>query len=222
MNLLTKRLFPLLGLFFLILPVTAQEAAAQEENKVTAPDSRDFRDVIHGLFADHEKVFRTVELTSEGYRSTTVSSDPEVTASLRLHIQQMQSRLEGGMGVRMWDPAFVELVAHYEDMDFEVRDIAGGVSVEVKGKTPAAVLVTQNHATIVSGFAEKGATQMHATHPEALAAPVVPSLDGETSLKVPLVGEESCGKGDKPCCADRQTKTEEKSCCMDGKVSAEK
>ena len=175
----------------------------------------DFRGAIHSLFAEHEKVKRSVELTDDGYRATTTSDDPEVAATLKKHVAQMESRLEGGLGVRHWDPAFVELREHYDDMAIKVENVEKGVSVSVVGKTPAAIKVAQNHAKIVSGFVKKGSEQMHATHPAVVAksdddagAPVAQKSGcGDCGAgKEGACGDGQCGKGDKPCCAARAEK----------------
>lgn len=128
----------------------------------------DFRGVIHSLFAAHEKVERSVEKTEKGYKATTTSRDPEIAAMLQTHVAQMKERLDGGLNVRRWDPAFVEMREHYADMEVTIENVEGGVAVSVIGKTPEAVLVAQNHADIVSGFVKEGEERMHAKHPLAL------------------------------------------------------
>ena len=90
----------------------------------------------------------------------------------------MKSRLESGMGVRHWDPAFAEIRAHYEDMDIEIEDIEKGVRVKVEGKTPEAVKVAQNHANILSGFVERGPEEMHVEHAGVLGEGAVAAATG--------------------------------------------
>lgn len=128
----------------------------------------EYRDTIHQLFSNHRDFTRTVELTETGYRATTVSADPEKAALLQKHVGQMEKRLDSGMPVRRWDPAFAEIHEHYEDMVVKIETVENGIAVVVEGKTPAAILVAQNHAKIVSGFVEKGPEQMHASHPAVL------------------------------------------------------
>jgi hypothetical protein len=126
-----------------------------------------FQAAIHTLFANHEKIKRTVEMTDTGYKARTVSDDPEGAKTLRKHVQEMRER-RGGMMIRHWDPAFAELVEHYKDLEHEFREVDGGVEMIAKGKTPEAIKVAQNHARIISGFVEKGPAQMHQTHARAL------------------------------------------------------
>lgn len=128
----------------------------------------DFRGVIHELFAAHEDFDRKVVLTENGYRATTTSAKPETAKLLQKHVSQMESRLDGGFGVRHWDPAFAELREHYDDIEVKLTNIKGGVAVSVTGKTPAAVKVAQNHAKIVSGFVERGHTEAQKEHARAL------------------------------------------------------
>ena len=180
--------------------------------------SDDFRGVIHDLFAHHDAFTRSVDLTATGYRAKTVSKDPKKGALLQKHVAQMESRLDGGMGVRHWDPAFAELRAHYDDMKVEIEKVEGGIAVVVTGETKAAIAVAQNHAKIISGFIKKGQEQMHARHPAVLA-------DSDAAKAAPACGScgkdgcgGSCGKGggkgkgagggsgggngQKPCCAE--------------------
>jgi hypothetical protein len=134
----------------------------------------DFRGVIHSLFAAHEKIDRVVELTDSGYRAKTTSEDKAVAAHLQKHVAEMAARLDGGMSVRHWDPAFAEFREHYEDTSVEIENIEGGVSVSVTGKTPDAIKVVRNHAAIISGFVKKGSKEMHQTHPAVIITPSAP------------------------------------------------
>ncbi|MCB1090295.1 MAG: hypothetical protein KDL87_02110 [Verrucomicrobiae bacterium] len=168
--------------------------------------SDDFRGVIHSLFASHESVDRSVDLTKTGYRATTTSSDPKVAKMLQEHVAQMASRLDEGLSVRHWDPAFVEMREHYDDMAIEVKNVSGGVAVSVVGKTPEAVKVAQNHARIIDGFVKKGGEEMHAIHARALEDGA--ASEASTTTAGPACGDSQCGKGDKPCCAARAEKKE--------------
>jgi hypothetical protein len=81
----------------------------------------------------------------------------------------MEARLKEGYSVRRWDPAFVEFLDHYDDLIVKIEEIEGGVAVEVSGKTPEAVAVARNHASIVSGFVEKGSRQSQEKHPAVVS-----------------------------------------------------
>lgn len=139
-----------------------------------------FQETLHKLFDNHAKVKRTVEMTGTGYKSRTVSDDPEIAKTLQKHVKEMRERLGAGMMIRRWDPAFAELVEHYKEIDHEFKEVVGGVEMIAKGKTPEGIKIAQNHARIVSGFVENGPAQMHASHPTALGdekatAPAAPT-----------------------------------------------
>ena len=157
-----------------------------------------FQEAIHQLFASHTKIKRTVEMTETGYKSRTVSDDPEIAKTLQKHVQEMRERLGAGMMIRRWDPAFAELVEHYKDLEHDFKEVPGGVEMIAKGKTPEAIKVAQNHARIVSGFVEKGSKQMHASHPRALGdeKPATPT-GGITKTACP-----ACQEAPKADCAN--------------------
>ena len=133
------------------------------------PMPAEYRDIIHELFSNHEKVKRQVQLTENGYTAETTSDDPEMTKLLRSHVRQMGGRLGGGGMVRRWDPAFEEFARHYAQLEHKLTDIEGGIRVEVTAKTADAARVAKNHAKIISGFAKDGEKRMHAEHAPALA-----------------------------------------------------
>ena len=114
------------------------------------------RDQIHALFENHSKIRRTVTLTEAGYTSVTESDDPKVVKALQTHVTQMADRLESGLMVRRWDPAFEEYVNHYKDMDHQFQRTDKGVRMAVKGRTADAAKVAQNHAAVISAFVAHG------------------------------------------------------------------
>lgn len=120
---------------------------------------------IHTLFENHSKLTRTVSKTTNGYVATTESEDPKVAEALRTHVQQMSSRLESGLMVRRWDPAFAEYAANYKDIEHKFEKTTKGVRMTVTGKTPKAIAVAQNHAAVVSEFVKDGWLAHDRTHP---------------------------------------------------------
>jgi hypothetical protein len=109
-----------------------------------------------------------VVLTDDGYTATTTTENKELAAKLKAHLAYMEKRLESKAMVRRWDPAFVELVDYYDQLDTEIRPLENGVKVTVKGKSAEAIKVAQNHAGIVSGFAKEGSAAVQREHPAVL------------------------------------------------------
>lgn len=169
-----------LVLILACLVLSAFNLSAQPHGKGNGHAAEDFRGVIHSLFAEHDNFVRKVELLQDGYRAETTSESSDSAKLLQKHVTQMKERLESGLGVRHWDPAFAEFRAHYKDMVIEVKNIENGVAVSVTGRTPEAIQVAKNHAKLVSGFIDKGESEMRATHPPALE--VVGGIDSERGV----------------------------------------
>ncbi|GEM_PF-970349 len=124
----------------------------------------EMREVIHGLFEGHETIRREVKMTDTGYRATTTSTDPVVATHLQTHVKQMKARLERGLRVRRWDPAFEEFVKHYDEIEIEITPVEGGISVVAAGRNDEARRVAQNHAGIITQFVEQGWSEHDKTH----------------------------------------------------------
>lgn len=150
---------------FLALPFLSAAVIASAQSM--PPEARDN---IHRLFDQHAAVRRTVTLTETGYTALTESDDPVVAKTLREHVGQMRARLEAGMGVRRWDPAYDEMVRHYKDLELKVEPTEKGLRVVMTGRTPAAVKIARNHAQIVSKFVAKGWSEHDVEHPAVAAA----------------------------------------------------
>jgi hypothetical protein len=122
---------------------TLPSCAQQEGGRGMPPEERE---QIHALFDNYTSSRREVKLTADGYTALTESDDPKVAAALKKHVGQMQTRLEEGLSVRRWDPAFAEYGDHYAEMDHEFTPPDKGVRMAVKGRTANAVKIAQNHA----------------------------------------------------------------------------
>lgn len=122
------------------------------------------RDAIHGLFDSHKMFVRDVVETEQGYVSKTTSEDPEAVKLLQTHVKQMEGRLKDGMMVRGWDPAYVEFVNHYDDIDIQITNIDNGISIVAIGKTSEAKEIARNHAGIISKFISHGWNEHDKTH----------------------------------------------------------
>lgn len=165
------------------------------------------RENIHTLFDQHTNVTRKVTMTKDGYEAVTESKDPKLAKILREHVRQMSKRFESGRMVRGWDPAFRELRDHYDDISHQIEATEHGLKIVVKGKTPEAVQVAQNHADIVSRFAAHGWDEHDVRHPQAVGDD--PKVAGKVEP-----ADTACSA--KACCLARTGNTQspnKKSCC---------
>jgi len=113
--------------------------------------------VIHGLLASHARIERTVEDIPGGIRATTTSADPAVAAQIRMHVRQMQARLEEGRPIRHMDPLFREIFRHHDEVRLLIEDVPGGVQVTETSDDPQVTLLIRQHARrAVSEFVEGG------------------------------------------------------------------
>jgi uncharacterized protein len=125
----------------------------------------DARDTFHALLGDHEKIRRTIEEIEGGVATTTVSDDPVVTKEIRKHVRQMKGRVETGEGLRSWDPLFVEVFKHHDEIAMAIEDVPGGAKVRETSQNPDVVKLIRAHAKTVSEFAERGFERAHEASP---------------------------------------------------------
>ena len=153
------------------------------------------------LFDSHTKFEREVQHTESGYISRTTSNDPNAVQLIQSHVKQMEERLNKGMMVRGWDPAYVEFVKHYDDIEIKVQNIENGVEVVAVGATEDAKKVARNHASIVSKFVELGWKEHDVFHPTVASTSesVEKGPAGRGSCCQSSVEGESCPSGAAGC-----------------------
>jgi hypothetical protein len=121
-----------------------------------AQTMRDMR-VIHDLLVLHERIDRQVEDIPGGIRAVTRSEDNDVAARIRMHVSQMQARIEQGDPIRQMDPLFREIFEHHRAIEMHVENVPGGVRVTEKSADPQVVLLVRQHARrAVSEFVADG------------------------------------------------------------------
>ncbi|MDG2168190.1 MAG: hypothetical protein P8L44_09730 [Opitutales bacterium] len=183
------------------------------------------RDTIHGLFDSRDKFQREVTETETGYVSRTTSDDPEAVQLIQTHVKQMEGRLKQGLMVRHWDPAYLEFVNYYDDIDIQITNIEKGISIVAIGKTKEAIEVARNHAGIISKFMDHGWKEHDKTHAavysESEATQEMGSMGGMACCQQEGLGDQLAGaacktEGDGGCMMD--AKAEDKggkmSCCQ--------
>jgi len=196
-------------LSLLIFTIAAGALAASALAQGLPPEAHDN---IHRLFDQHAAVKRSVTLTPTGYTALTESDDPQIASTLRAHVKQMRERLDSGLAVRRWDPAYDEMVRHYKDLELKVEPTAKGLRIVMTGKTPAAVKIAQNHAQIVSKFVEKGWAEHDVKHPAVAAPAPAPAAPKENAASGGSQCSHCSGKsgGESGSCAGNCGRPEEK------------
>ncbi len=124
------------------------------------------RDSIHYLLEHHQQIERKVEMLKKGVVTVTTSENPEIAETIRHHVRQMEQRLESGHGMRHWDPLFVELFKHADEIEMKIVDVPGGVRVRETSDNPrVADLIRAHAAQGVSEFVERGFDRAHEASP---------------------------------------------------------
>ncbi|WP_165253360.1 hypothetical protein [Paludisphaera soli] len=118
-------------------------------------------EAIFGLVAGHASITRKVKEIPGGVRTRTTTTDPGLVATLRTHVRQMETRLERGRPMRMWDPVFRDVFAHADEITVVVKDVEGGVEVPETSENPKVVPMIRAHAAKVSDFAARGPAAVH-------------------------------------------------------------
>ena len=132
---------------------------------------------IHAMFADQEKINRTVKLLPNGAEAITESDDIVIASLLQEHVPSMESRVleNNPLPPMTFHPVFVELIKHSEDYTLEYEDTEQGVKVTYHAEDPFVVMLVQEHAKLVSRFIKNGMSEIH--KPYTLPIPQSPDTN---------------------------------------------
>ena len=111
---------------------------------------------VFDLLSSHQEITRKVEEIPGGVRTTTTTTKPELVETLRAHLRQMSRHVKQGQPVRMWDPVFRDIFAHYDEITLVAKDIEGGIEVTETSENPEVVPLIRAHAKKVDGFVAEG------------------------------------------------------------------
>jgi hypothetical protein len=132
---------------------TARDSATAEQLRV-----------IHSLFANHERIKRTVTNLATGIRTVTESDDPAVAQWLKTHVADMMKRVEAGDDPRLpiESPALHAIFRDKDKVRTTVEVTAKGVAVVQTSDDSKTVAALQEHASQVTGLVEEGMGTLHA------------------------------------------------------------
>ena len=126
---------------------------------------------LHAMFADRDKIKRTVTNLPDGAEATTESDDPTIANMLKEHVPAMEDRVIGNTPLppMTFHPIFVELIKHAKDYTLSYEETDKGMKVKYQSDDPYVVMLVQEHAKLVSRFIKNGMEEIHTpyTLPEA-------------------------------------------------------
>ena len=146
---------------------------------------------IHSLFANNEKVKRTITPLKNGIETLTESEDAATAKLIKEHAWAMRARLEKHQPIRQWDPLFAELFKHADKIKLAITPTARGVKVTETSDDAYVVKLIQAHAQGVSDFVKDGMPGMHKRHELPGAEPSKETFlgKGDGITTCPVTGE---------------------------------
>jgi hypothetical protein len=118
---------------------------------------------IHELFANHNRMTRTVTNLPDGVRTVTESTDPHVAKLITDHVASSRKQVETGIdpGLPIESPALRAIYTHYDKIVTTVEATEKGVVVVQTSTDPQVVAALQQHAAEVTEFINDGMAAMH-------------------------------------------------------------
>ena len=118
---------------------------------------------IHELFANHDRMTRTVTNLPDGIRTVTESNDPAVAKLISDHVASSRKQVETGIdpGLPIESAALRAIYANYEKIVTTVEAHEKGVVVVQTSTDPQVVAALQQHAAEVTEFINDGMAAMH-------------------------------------------------------------
>ena len=126
---------------------------------------------LHAMFADRDKIKRTITNLADGAEAVTESEDETIANMLKEHVPAMEDRVLGNnpLPPMTFHPIFVELIKHAEDYTLTYEETDKGMKVKYQSDDPYVVMLVQEHAKLVSRFIKNGMEEIHTPYrlPEA-------------------------------------------------------
>jgi hypothetical protein len=118
---------------------------------------------IHELFANHDRVKRTVTNLPDGIRTVTESDDPRIADLIKTHVAGMGERVKAGNdpGLPIESPALHSIFRDKDKIHTTYETTATGVIVTQTSTDAATVAALQQHASEVTDFVQGGMATMH-------------------------------------------------------------
>ncbi len=118
---------------------------------------------LHAMFADRDKIKRTVTNLPDGAEAVTESDDNAIANMLKEHVPAMEDRVLGNQPLppMTFHPIFVELIKHAGDYTLTYKETDKGMKVRYQSDDPYVVMLVQEHAQLVSRFIKNGMEEIH-------------------------------------------------------------
>ncbi len=118
---------------------------------------------LHAMFADRDKIKRTIKNLPDGAEAVTESDDEAIADMIKEHVPAMEDRVLGNKPLppMTFHPIFVELIKHADDYTLTYEETDKGMKVTYQSDDPFVVMLVQEHAKLVSRFIKNGMEEIH-------------------------------------------------------------
>jgi hypothetical protein len=118
---------------------------------------------LHAMFADRDRIKRTVKNLPDGAEAVTESDDEAIASLLQEHVPAMEGRVleNNPLPPMTFHPIFVELIKHADDYTLTYEETDQGMKVIYHSEEPYVVMLVQEHAKLVSRFIKNGMEEIH-------------------------------------------------------------
>ena len=118
--------------------------------------NREDMQIVHQLFANHDRIRRTVEEIPGGVRTVTESDNPQITTLIQAHVKSMHQRVNEGRWFAMMSRTLPTMFRNGDRYQRQNKDTSQGIAVTKTSEDSELVSVLREHSREVSGFVERG------------------------------------------------------------------
>jgi hypothetical protein len=116
--------------------------------------------IVRQLFANHDKIHRTVEEISGGIRAVTESDDPQIAALIQHHVTSMYQRVDDGRTFSMMSQTLPIMFRNANNYKRKFETTTKGLAVTEISDDTSMVAVIREHAREVNRFVAEGMSAM--------------------------------------------------------------
>ncbi|WP_373070034.1 hypothetical protein [Sulfurimonas sp.] len=114
--------------------------------------------LYHELLVRHEEIERITKETESGIETITrvTSKDQELIKILQDHALGMKKRFDGNRAIRSWDPLFIELFDHREQINMNYEMLDDGIKVTLTSDDEKVSELIKLHDETLHAFVKHG------------------------------------------------------------------
>jgi hypothetical protein len=108
------------------------------------------------LLDKHKQIVRKTIKIPNGIISTTTSENDKLVKVLQDHVFGMKKRFDANRAIRSWDPLFIALFEHKDEIDMQYSSIPNGVEAKLTSKDEKIIELIHAHDKTLHGFVNEG------------------------------------------------------------------